>query len=120
MPVKQSTTLDKIDKIENVQNRFLVNNITNFMDSTGASERHQNNNLKIIHYYVTYLGKTFFYLTLKVVIQSFLLLKQRKKPRMKTLMENGFQHGIITFIELSISLDGIIIVALTYYYQKQI
>ena len=29
MPVKLTTTSHKIDKIENVQNRFLVNNITN-------------------------------------------------------------------------------------------
>ena len=28
-------------------------------------------------------------------------------------MENGFPHGIIIFIELSIFLDGIIIVVLT-------
>ena len=49
MPVKLSTTLDKIDKIENVQNRFLVKQYHNFMDSTGASERHQNNNLKIFN-----------------------------------------------------------------------
>ena len=60
MPVKLSTTVDKIDKIENVQNRFLVKQYHKFMDSTGASERHQNNNLKVIHYYVNYLGKDIF------------------------------------------------------------
>ena len=60
MPVKLSTTLDKIDKIKNVQNRFLVKQYHKFMDSTGASERHQNNNLKVIHYYVNYLGKDIF------------------------------------------------------------
>lgn len=48
MPVKLSTTLDKIDKIENLQNRFLVKQYHKFMDSTAASERHQNNNLKVI------------------------------------------------------------------------
>jgi hypothetical protein len=52
MPVKLSTTLNKIDKIENIQNRFLVKQYNKFMDSTGASERHQNNNLKVILSYV--------------------------------------------------------------------
>lgn len=43
MPVKLSTTLDKIYKIENIQNRLLIKQYHKFMDSTGASERHQNN-----------------------------------------------------------------------------
>ena len=57
MPVKLSTTLEKIGKIENAQNRFLVEQYQKFMDSTTASERHQNNNLKVIVSYVNYLGK---------------------------------------------------------------
>ena len=48
MPVKLSTTLEKLDKIENAENRFLVKQYHKFMDSSGASERHQNNNLKVI------------------------------------------------------------------------
>ena len=39
MPVKLSTTLDKIDKIENIQNRFLVKQYHKFMESIGASEK---------------------------------------------------------------------------------
>ena len=81
MPVKLSTTLDKIDKIENVQNRFLVNNITNFMDSTGASERHQNHNLKIIHYYVTYLGKDIFLSNIKSCDSILSFLETKKKAK---------------------------------------
>ncbi len=42
MPVKLSSTLNKIDNIENVQNRFLVKQYHKFMDSTGASERQLN------------------------------------------------------------------------------
>jgi hypothetical protein len=60
MPVKLSSTLNKIDNIENVQNRFLVKQYHKFMDSTGASERQLNNNLKVIHYYINYLGKDIF------------------------------------------------------------
>lgn len=37
MPVKLSTTLEKIDRIENNQNRFLVKQYHKFMDSTSAS-----------------------------------------------------------------------------------
>jgi hypothetical protein len=47
MPVKLSATVEKIGKIENVQNRFLVTQYHKFMDSTSESERHQNNNLKV-------------------------------------------------------------------------
>ncbi|HZL21721.1 MAG TPA: hypothetical protein VFC05_00230 [Nitrososphaeraceae archaeon] len=60
------------------------------MDSTGATEWHHNNNVKVRHHYVNYFGKTFLYLPLKVVVQSFLFLREGKKPRMNTLMENGF------------------------------
>ena len=63
------------------------------MDSTGASERHQNNNVKVLHHFVNYLGKDIFSLSSKVVIQSFLFLRQRKKPRMKTLKENDLDMG---------------------------
>ena len=113
MPVKLSTTVEKIGKIENVQNRFLVTQYHKFMDSTSASERHQNNNLKVILSYVNYLGKDT-YLTSKNVIQFFLFWKQRKKIRIWILIKNGFQHGTITFIELNIFLDGILIVVLNY------
>ena len=99
MPVKLSTTLDKIDKIENIQNRFLVKQYHKFMDSTCASERHQNNNLKVILSYVNYLGKDIFYLILKPVIQFFLFWTQRKKAKKKILIKNRFQPGIITSIE---------------------
>ena len=60
MPVKLSTTLEKIDIIENIQNCFLVKQYHKFMISTGASKRNQNNNLKVILSYVNYLGRHFF------------------------------------------------------------
>jgi hypothetical protein len=50
------------------------------MDSTGASERHQNNNLKVILSYVNYLGKDIFLSNIKTCdsILSFLELKKKK------------------------------------------
>ena len=81
MPVKLSTTLDKIDKIENVQNRFLVKQYYKFMDSTGASERHQNNNLKVIHYYVNYIGKDIFLSSIKSCDSILSFLETKKKAK---------------------------------------
>ncbi|HET7643109.1 MAG TPA: hypothetical protein VFK40_06350 [Nitrososphaeraceae archaeon] len=81
MPVKLSTTINKIDKIENVQNRFLIKHYHKFMDSSGASERHQNNNLKVILSYTNYLGKDIFLASIKTTdsILSFLQTKKKTK-----------------------------------------
>jgi hypothetical protein len=81
MPVKLSTTLEKIDKIENSQNRFLVQQYHKFMDSTGASERHKNNNLKVILSFVNYLGRDPYLSNIKNCesILSFLETKKKSK-----------------------------------------
>jgi polyhydroxyalkanoate synthesis regulator phasin len=81
MPVKLSTTLEKIDKIENSQNRFLVQQYHKFMDSTGASERHQNNNLKVILSFVNYLGREPYLPHIRTCesILSFLETKKKSK-----------------------------------------
>ena len=81
MPGKLTTTLHKIDKIENVQNRLLVKQYHNFMDSTGASERHQNNNLKVIYYYVNYLGKDIFLSSITSCDSILLFLETKKKTK---------------------------------------
>jgi hypothetical protein len=118
MPVKLATTLDKIDKIENVQNRFLVKQYHKFMDSTGASEKHQNNNLKVIHYYVNYLGKDIFLSSIKSCdsILSFLETKKKTKdedPDGKWISTwNHYFHRIKHFFR------WYIIVVLTYYHKQ--
>jgi len=81
MPVKLSTTLVKVDKIENIQNRFLVKQYHKFMDSTGASERHQNNNLKVILSYVNYLGKDIFLSRIKTCDSILSFLETKKKAK---------------------------------------
>ena len=81
MPVKLTTTLHKIVKIENVQNRLLVKQYHKFMDSTGASERHQNNNLKVIYYYVNYLGKDIFLSSITSCDSILLFLETKKKTK---------------------------------------
>ena len=69
------------------------------MDSTGASERHQNNNLKVILSYVNYLGKDTFLSSITTCNSILSFLETKKKTKMKIRIKNGFQHGIITFIE---------------------
>lgn len=81
MPVKLSTTLAKIDKVENTQNRFLVKQYHKFMDSTGASERHQNNNLKVILSYVNYLGKEILLSSIKTCDSILSFLETKKKTK---------------------------------------
>ncbi|MGD1837960.1 MAG: hypothetical protein ACPKPY_07875, partial [Nitrososphaeraceae archaeon] len=58
MPTKLSTTVAKIDLIENKKNRKLIKNYHEFMKSTDASERHQNNNLKTMIYFANYIGSS--------------------------------------------------------------
>ena len=120
MPVKLSTTLEKIDKIENIQNRFLVKQYHKFMDSTGASERHQNNNVKVLHHHVNYLGKNIFFTFIKSCDSNISFLEtQRKKPRMKTLMENDLTwNHYLQIIKHFFRWYGIIIVFLTHYYKQ--
>ena len=48
MPTKLSTTVNKIRLIPNEENVKLVLKFHEFMKDNGASERHQNNNLKAI------------------------------------------------------------------------
>jgi hypothetical protein len=115
MPVKLSTTLNKIEKIENVQNRFLVKQYHKFMDSTGASERHQNNNLKVIHYYVNYLGKDIFLSSIKSCDSIISFLETKKKAKDKDPDGKWISTWNHYFHRIKHFLDGIIIVVLTYY-----
>ena len=56
MPTKLTTTISKIASIPNSVNSELINNFYEYMKSNGASERHQNNNLKVIIAYARFLG----------------------------------------------------------------
>ena len=56
MPSKLSTTVSKIQFIPNPVNAKLITQYHDFMVENRASERHQNNNLKIIIAYAAFLG----------------------------------------------------------------
>jgi hypothetical protein len=48
MPAKLSTTLKRVNQLQNQENVILINQFHEFMKENGASERHQNNNSKIV------------------------------------------------------------------------
>ena len=57
MPTKLTTTVKKIDLVSNRMNSDLIRKFHEFMVSNGASDRHQNNNLKAVLGFANYLGE---------------------------------------------------------------
>jgi CRISPR/Cas system CSM-associated protein Csm2 small subunit len=74
MPSKLTTTINKIASLPNSTNSALINEFYQYMKSNGASERHQNNNLKAVLAFANFLGTdtTFLDVKLKEQIMSFL------------------------------------------------
>lgn len=56
MPAKLSTTVNKIKTLFNQENARLILDFHEFMKENGASEIHQNNNLKTIITFSQFLG----------------------------------------------------------------
>ena len=52
------TTLDKIDKIENISNRKILLEFDTYMIKSDKSERSRRNNLKYMFNYIQWLGYT--------------------------------------------------------------
>lgn len=73
MPTKL-TTISKIASLPNSTNSALINEFHQYMKSNGASERHQNNNLKAVIAFANFLGTdtTFLDVQLKEQIMSLL------------------------------------------------
>lgn len=74
MPSKLSTTISKIRDIPNLTNSSLVGEFYEYMKTNGASERHQNNSLKMVIAFANYLGKeiSFYDIKDKEQVTSFL------------------------------------------------
>jgi integrase/recombinase XerD len=74
MPVRLSTTVSKIASLPNSTNAALITEFYQYMKSNGASESHQNNNLKVVIAFANFLGTdtTFLDIQLKEQIMSFL------------------------------------------------
>jgi hypothetical protein len=79
MPVRLSTTVSKIASLPNATNAALISEFYQYMKSNGASESHQNNNLKAVIAFANFLGTdtTFLDIQLKEQIMSFLDTKIR-------------------------------------------
>jgi integrase/recombinase XerD len=65
MPSKLSTTISKIRDIPNLTNSALVGEFYEYMKTNGASERHQNNSLKMVIAFANYLGKEISFYNIK-------------------------------------------------------
>jgi hypothetical protein len=79
MPVKLSTTIKKIENISNITNRALLIEFHKYLNSTGVSESHQNNNLKALTAFAHFLGSATSFLDIKQnhLVISFLDSKLR-------------------------------------------
>ena len=56
MPTTLSTTISKIQMVPNSINATLITDFHNYMVSNEASQRHQNNSLKMVIAFAKYLG----------------------------------------------------------------
>ena len=61
MPSKLSTTISKIPSIPNYTNSSLITEFHTYMKTNGASERHQNNSLKVCIAFAFFIRDITFY-----------------------------------------------------------
>ena len=83
MPSKLSTTVSKIAIIPNPTNSMLITEFHKYMEISGASERHQNNSLKMVIAFAFFIGKdvTLDDINSKEQICSFLDTKIKNQKR---------------------------------------
>jgi hypothetical protein len=79
MPTKLTTTIKNIESIPNYTNVALVKEFYQYMKNNGASERHQNNNIKAIIAFAKFLGPTMIFIIFKEKSKSYLSLIPREK-----------------------------------------
>jgi hypothetical protein len=74
LPLKLSTTIGKIQNIHNSKNREIINEFLKYMINNGSSEHHQNNNLKVVITFGSFIGKdiSFLDITKKDQVLEFL------------------------------------------------
>jgi len=123
VPAKLSTTISKITAIPNATNSALVTKFYEYMKANGASERHQNNSLKMVIAFANFLGPdvTFYDIMRKDQITAFL------DTKIKSLGEDPDKKWITTWnyylIHIKLFLyDGYIIIMAkpkTKYYHNQ-
>jgi hypothetical protein len=108
MPSKLSTTISKIATIPNPVNSMLISEFHKYIETSGASERHQNNSLKMVIAFAFFIGKdvTFYNIRSKDQICSF--LDTKIKSQEEDPDKDGLPLGIIIWCTSSDFLDGYI------------
>jgi|SRR5215831_207769 len=56
MPAKLTTTINKICSVSNLTNSTIIREFSEYMKWNGASEHHQNNNLKAVIAFAKFVG----------------------------------------------------------------
>jgi hypothetical protein len=56
LPQKLTTTIDKIARVPNPINSSIIHEFHRYMQSSGCSEKNQNNNLKAISAFANFIG----------------------------------------------------------------
>ena len=110
MSTKLITTIKQITTaVSNPVNSALINDFYQYMKANGASERHQNNNLKAIIALAKFIGPDirFYHLKRREDIITFLNTKMKNQEQDPD--KNGSLPGTIIWFTLSIFLDGYII-----------
>jgi hypothetical protein len=81
MPVKLSTTIKNIESLESPVNYKLIFELYNYLKSNNTSESYQNQNIKALINFATFLGpsKDFYQLSKKEDIHAFLNTKMKSK-----------------------------------------
>ena len=74
MPAKLTTTINKICSVSNLTNSTIIREFSEYMKWNGASEHHQNNNLKAVIAFAKFVGpdSTFYDIRTKEQLIAFL------------------------------------------------
>jgi hypothetical protein len=93
MPVKLSTTVNKISLIGNSTNVSLIQDFYEYLKNTGASEKHINNNLKAIMNFANHIdpNATFFDINRTEQIVKFLHI------HLNSIIKRTYYYSIFTF-----------------------
>lgn len=102
MPVKLSTTVNKISFVPNATNSVIIQEFSEYMKQNGSSEHHQNNNLKAVIAFAAFLGHptTFYDIRKKEQIIAFLDTKIRREDNERKWITtwNNYLHRLKLFL----------------------
>jgi integrase/recombinase XerD len=101
LPLKLTTTVNKIQSVPNYANSVITNEFYEYMRSNGSSEHHQNNNLKVAIAFAKFLGPDVTFYDVKKKEQIITFLDTKIKVRSRIPIGDGLLHGIITSIALN-------------------